>query len=58
MKIVIDDQQSNGNFNYINQYQFSRRISFSVTYNFGNQKLQRTRDIEGAANDIKNRTGK
>lgn len=58
MKIVIDDQQSNGNFNYINQYQFSRRLSLSITYNFGNQKVQKTRDIEGAANDIKNRTGK
>ncbi len=55
-KVVITDQQDNGNFNYINQNQYNQGLNFSVTYNFGNKKVQKIRDISSADKDIKNRT--
>ncbi|MDW8549038.1 TonB-dependent receptor [Epilithonimonas ginsengisoli] len=55
-KVVITDQQENGNFNYINQNQYNQSINFSITYNFGNKKVQKIRDIDSADKDIKNRT--
>ncbi len=53
----IYDLQSNGNFNKIHQYSYNRRGSVSITYNFGNQKVKKVRSVEGAADDIKQRTG-
>jgi len=55
-KVVITDYQDNGNFNYINQNQYNQGLNFSVTYNFGNKKVQKIRDISSADKDIKNRT--
>lgn len=55
-KVVITDYQDNGNFNYINQNQYNQGLNFSVTYNFGNKKIQKIRDISSADKDIKNRT--
>lgn len=55
-KVVITDQQENGNFNYINQNQYNQSVNFSITYNFGNKKVQKIRDIDSADKDIKNRT--
>ncbi|MBO6200581.1 MAG: TonB-dependent receptor family protein, partial [Chryseobacterium sp.] len=55
-KVVITDQQENGNFNYINQNQYNQSVNFSITYNFGNKKVQKIRDISSADKDIKNRT--
>ncbi|MFC4164637.1 TonB-dependent receptor domain-containing protein [Epilithonimonas zeae] len=55
-KVVITDQQDNGNFNYINQNQYNQSVNFSITYNFGNKKVQKIRDISSADKDIKNRT--
>ncbi|KFC23451.1 TonB-dependent receptor domain-containing protein [Epilithonimonas lactis] len=55
-KVVITDQQENGNFNYINQNQYNHSVNFSITYNFGNKKVQKIRDIDSADKDIKNRT--
>ncbi|UOE41427.1 TonB-dependent receptor [Chryseobacterium suipulveris] len=56
-KIYIHDVQPTGKFNIIDQYQDSRKAFFTVTYNFGNQKIKKARSIEGAASEIKNRTG-
>jgi len=55
-KVVITDYQANGNYNYINQNQYNQGLNFSVTYNFGNKKVQKIRDISSADKDIKNRT--
>lgn len=55
--ITINSIQNEGNYNYIDQNQYNRRFSLSITYNFGNKKLKKARNIEGAADDIKNRTG-
>ncbi|MDM1557093.1 MULTISPECIES: TonB-dependent receptor domain-containing protein [Chryseobacterium] len=54
--VVIDDYQSNGNYNYIHQNRYPRNLTVSLTYNFGNKKLKKVRDIEGASDSIKSRT--
>ncbi|MGH1519091.1 TonB-dependent receptor domain-containing protein [Chryseobacterium sp. JK1] len=54
--IKIEDQQDNGNYNYIHQNRYNRNVMVSVTYNFGNQKVKKVRDIEGASDAIKSRT--
>lgn len=54
--VEIDDYQSNGNYNYIHQNQYKRTFTVSLTYNFGNKKLKKVRDIEGASDSIKSRT--
>lgn len=55
-RIKIDDVQSSGYFNKLDQYQNSRRGVVTLTYTFGNQKIQKSRNI-GAESDIKSRTG-
>ena len=57
MRIKIYDLQDSGNFNSVDQYQYSRRATLSLTYNFGNQKLQKVRKMDSAVDDIKSRTG-
>lgn len=47
-------QYQNVNLNVVNRY-LSRRISFSVNYNFGNQQVKSVRNRNTAADDIKNR---
>ncbi|WP_312075286.1 TonB-dependent receptor domain-containing protein [Chryseobacterium sp.] len=54
--VEIEDYQANGNYNYVKNDQFRRGGTFSITYNFGNQKVKKVRDIEGASDTIKNRT--
>lgn len=54
--IEIEDYQANGNYNYIKNDQYRRGGTFSITYNFGNQKVKKVRDIEGASDAIKSRT--
>ncbi|MGU3374048.1 TonB-dependent receptor domain-containing protein [Chryseobacterium sp. M5A1_1a] len=54
--VEIDDIQANGNRNYIHQNQYPRSLTVSLTYNFGNKKLKKVRDIEGASDSIKSRT--
>ncbi|AKK72959.1 TonB-dependent receptor [Chryseobacterium gallinarum] len=54
--VKIEDYQSNGNYNYIHQNQYPRSLTVSLTYNFGNQKVKKVRDIEGASDSIKSRT--
>ncbi|GAB0156090.1 outer membrane beta-barrel family protein [Chryseobacterium sp. Alg-005] len=54
--VEIEDYQSSGNYNYIRNDQYRRNMTVSITYNFGNQKVKKVRDIESASDDIKNRT--
>ncbi len=54
--VEIEDSQANGTYNYIRNNQFRRGGTFSITYNFGNQKVKKVRDIEGASDAIKSRT--
>ncbi|CAM2953347.1 TonB-dependent receptor [Chryseobacterium flavum] len=54
--VKIEDFQENGNYNYIHQNRYNRNFTVSLTYNFGNQKVKKVRDIEGASDSIKSRT--
>lgn len=56
-KVKIFDEQDSGYFNFIDQYQYSRKAILSITYNFGNKKVKKIRNMDGAADDIKQRTG-
>ena len=53
--VEIEDYQASGNYNYIKNDQFKRGGTFSITYNFGNQKVKKVRNIEAASDAIKNR---
>lgn len=57
MKVNIYDVQNSGNYNLIDLYQYSRRAVITLAHNFGNKKMQQTRKIDSAAEDIKSRTG-
>ena len=55
--VKISDTQSTGNFNNIYQIQYDNRsYTATITYNFGNNKIKKIRDIENASDAIKNRT--
>ncbi len=54
--VEIEDLQDNGNYNYIKNDMFRRNITVSLTYNFGNKKVKKVRDIESASDAIKSRT--
>jgi len=54
--VEIEDLQASGNYNYIRNDQYRRSINVSITYNFGNQKVKKVRNIESASDEIKNRT--
>jgi hypothetical protein len=54
--VEIEDVQPNGTYNYIKNDTFRRGGSLSIVYNFGNQKVKKVRTIEGASDEIKNRT--
>lgn len=54
--VKIEDFQDNGNYNYIHQNRYNRSLTVSLTYNFGNKKVKKVRDIEGASDAIKSRT--
>jgi outer membrane receptor protein involved in Fe transport len=54
--VEIEDYQSNGNYNYIKNDMYRRNITVSLTYNFGNKKVKKVREIESASDAIKSRT--
>lgn len=54
--VEIEDYQTNGNYNYVKNDMYRRSVTVSLTYNFGNQKVKKVRDIEAASDAIKNRT--
>ncbi|MGU3377147.1 TonB-dependent receptor domain-containing protein [Chryseobacterium sp. M5A1_1a] len=55
-RVIINDIQKNGNYNYINIYNYPRQLEISITYNFGNNKVKKIREVQNASEDIKNRT--
>lgn len=57
-KITIKSMQSSGYFSNVEQNNYNRSYSLSITYNFGNQKIKGARQEESANKDIKSRTGK
>lgn len=54
--VEIEDYQTNGNYNYINQNRYNQSLELTIVYNFGNQKVKKVRDIDSADKDIKSRT--
>ncbi len=56
-KVKVNDVQANGNYNYVSNNMYNRSVTVSAVYNFGNQKVQKIRNIKNASDDIKNRTG-
>ena len=54
--ILIQDNQENGNYNYVDQNPYKGGFDFSIVYNFGNQKVKKVRNIDSADKDIKSRT--
>lgn len=56
--IRVKNQQENGYISDATQRQYNRTYAFSVTYNFGNQKVKKVKKNENSNNDIQNRTGK
>lgn len=55
-KVIIEDYQKNGNYNYVNQNQYNRGVELAIVYNFGNQKVKKVRSIDSADKEIKSRT--
>ncbi|QXU50246.1 TonB-dependent receptor [Chryseobacterium sp. D764] len=55
-RVIINDPQQNGNYNYINIYNYPRQLNISISYNFGNKKIEKIRDFNNASDEIKNRT--
>lgn len=56
-KVRVSDVQTNGNYNYVSNQMYNRSATVNIVYNFGNQKVQKIRNIKNASDDIKNRTG-
>lgn len=55
----IDDirtVQNNGSFNNVRSFQYRREFNVNVTYNFGNQKLKKAREVKSANDAIRSRT--
>ncbi|REC49135.1 outer membrane beta-barrel family protein [Chryseobacterium pennipullorum] len=48
--------QPNGQYNNITNFNYPRLISIGVTYNFGNQKLKKAREMKSANDAVKSRT--
>ncbi len=54
--VEIEDTQKGGNYVFLRNQQYRQSAGVSIVYNFGNQKVQKIRKIDSAADDIKNRT--
>lgn len=55
----IDDiktTQANGSYNSVRSFKYGRELNINVTYNFGNQKLKKAREVKSANDAIKSRT--
>lgn len=48
--------QPNGTYNNITNFNYPRLFSIGVTYNFGNQKLKKAREMKSANDAVKSRT--
>lgn len=56
-KADIDSRQANGYYNIVKQNQYNTQVTFTATYNFGNQKLKKVRNSQNANDEIRKRTG-
>ncbi|MHA6696923.1 outer membrane beta-barrel family protein [Chryseobacterium sp. A301] len=54
--VKVKDLQSNGNYNNVTNNNFNQSIELSITYNFGNKKVKKVREIKDANTDAKSRT--
>lgn len=52
----VNSIQPNGKYNNITNFNYPRLISIGVTYNFGNQKLKKAREMKSANDAVKSRT--
>ncbi|WP_336962594.1 outer membrane beta-barrel family protein [Chryseobacterium contaminans] len=52
----VNGIQPNGKYNNITNFNYPRLISIGVTYNFGNQKLKKAREMKSANDAVKSRT--
>lgn len=55
----IDDirtMQPNGTYNSVRSFKYGRELNINVTYNFGNQKLKKAREVKSANDAIRSRT--
>ncbi|MEJ5102907.1 outer membrane beta-barrel family protein [Chryseobacterium sp. MYb328] len=52
----VNGVQPNGKYNNITNFNYPRLISIGVTYNFGNQKLKKAREMKSANDAVKSRT--
>lgn len=48
--------QKNGSFNSVRSFQYRREFNINDTYNFGNQKLKKAREVKSANDAICSRT--
>ncbi|UQB67678.1 TonB-dependent receptor domain-containing protein [Epilithonimonas zeae] len=48
--------QNNGSYNTVRSLQYRREFNINVTYNFGNQKLKKAREVKSANDAIRSRT--
>lgn len=52
----INGIQPDGSYNNVTNFNYPRLLSIGVTYNFGNQKLKKTREMKSANDAVKSRT--
>lgn len=55
----IDDirtTQAKGSYNTVRSFKYGRELNINVTYNFGNQKLKKAREVKSANDAIRSRT--
>lgn len=53
----INSYQDSGYYNTVVQDQHNRQLKISATYTFGNQKVEKVRNINSANSEIQSRTG-
>lgn len=52
----LNSIQPNGSYNNITNFNYPRIFNIGVTYNFGNQKLKKAREMKSANDAVKSRT--
>ncbi|MBV8324843.1 outer membrane beta-barrel family protein [Chryseobacterium sp.] len=52
----VQGTQPNGSYNNITNFYYPRLLNIGVTYNFGNQKLKKAREMKSANDAVKSRT--
>ncbi|QIY91268.1 outer membrane beta-barrel family protein [Chryseobacterium gallinarum] len=52
----VQGVQPNGSYNNITNFYYPRLLNIGVTYNFGNQKLKKAREMKSANDAVKSRT--